>query len=57
MCSNGRWGTSSSLKKVPDAKKARGFQDPVGITLAEIPTKGEKEPKRLYSEVRHGPPS
>jgi hypothetical protein len=31
-------------QKVPDARKARASQDPMGITLAEISHKGEGEP-------------
>ena len=31
-----------SHQKVPDARKARGSQDP--MTLAEIPNKGERKP-------------
>jgi len=38
---SGRWGSEVSLQKVPDARKARGYQDPVGMTLAEILNKGE----------------
>jgi hypothetical protein len=33
-------GNWSSQQKVPDARKARGSQDPTGVTLAEIPNKG-----------------
>ena len=31
-----------SHQKVPDAKKARNSQDPLGMTLAEIHNKGGK---------------
>jgi hypothetical protein len=31
-------------KKVPNARKARGSQDPTGMTLAEILNKEEREP-------------
>jgi hypothetical protein len=42
------WGTH---QKVPEAKKARGFQDPTGMTLAEIPNKGEREPVETIYRV------
>lgn len=32
------------LQKVPHGKKAKGFQVPTGMTLEEIPGKGEVEP-------------
>jgi hypothetical protein len=38
-----------SQQKVPDAKKTRGFQDPIRMTLAEIPNKGEREPVETIS--------
>ena len=38
-----------SHQKVPDARKARGSQDPTGMTLAEIPNKGEGEPEEIIS--------
>jgi hypothetical protein len=31
-------------QRVPDARKARGSQDPTGMTLPEIPNKGEGQP-------------
>jgi hypothetical protein len=31
-------------QKVPDARKARGPQNPMGMILAEIPNKREREP-------------
>jgi hypothetical protein len=37
----GDGGTGHSIKKVPDARKAKAFQDPKGMILAEIPEKGE----------------
>jgi hypothetical protein len=37
----GNWGRH---QKVPDARKVRDSQDITGITLAEIPNKGESEP-------------
>jgi hypothetical protein len=36
-------------QKVPDARKARGYQDPMGITISEIPNKGEREPLESIS--------
>ena len=41
--SSGGWGIGGSHQKVPDTRKARGFQDPMRMTLAEIPNKGERE--------------
>ena len=52
VCSNGEWGTGGSHQKVPDARKTRGSQDPIGMRLVEILNKGEGEP---YPEVRQGP--
>jgi hypothetical protein len=49
VCSSGVWGTEGSHKKVPDAREARGSQDPTGMTLAEIPNKGEREPVETIS--------
>jgi hypothetical protein len=49
MCSNGGWGTGANNQKVPDARKARASQNPMGMTLAEIPNKGEKEPIETIS--------
>ena len=42
-------GNRDSNQKVPDARKARGFQDPPGMTLAEILNIGEKEPIETIS--------
>ena len=36
---------------VPDARKARASQDPIGMTLDEIPHKGEGEPVKTISRV------
>jgi hypothetical protein len=36
-------GKKCSQQKVPEARKARGFQDSTGMILAEIPFKGESE--------------
>ena len=47
--SNVGWGIGSSHQQVPDARKARGSQDPTGMTLAEIPNKGEIEPVETIS--------
>ena len=33
-----------SNQKVSDARKVRSSQDPIGMTLAEMPHKGEGEP-------------
>jgi hypothetical protein len=43
VCNSGRWGTRGSYQKVTDSRKARGSQDPMGITLAEITNKGESK--------------
>jgi hypothetical protein len=43
VCSNRGWGTGGGYQKISDARKARGFQDPKGMTLAEIPNKVERE--------------
>jgi len=40
-----------SHKKVPDARKARGSQDPTEMRLAEISNKGEREPVETISSV------
>jgi hypothetical protein len=37
-------GNLGSQQKVPDARKARGSQDPSEMMLAEIPKKGKGEP-------------
>ena len=34
-----------NLYKVPDIKNVRGFQNLMGITLAEMPNSGDMEPK------------
>jgi hypothetical protein len=49
VCSNGRCGTGGSHHKVPDARKARVSQNTKGMTLAEIPNKGKKEPVEKIS--------
>jgi len=41
VCSNGEWGGRGSHQQVPDARKARGSQDPKGMILAKMPIKGE----------------
>jgi hypothetical protein len=43
MCSNGRWGTEGSPQQIPDARKARGSQNPTGMILAEMPNTGVGE--------------
>ena len=50
MYSNGGWGTGGSHQQVPDARKARGSQDPTGMRLAEMPNKGEGEPVEILSK-------
>jgi len=30
LCSNGGWATGGSYQQVPDTRKARGSQDPIG---------------------------
>jgi hypothetical protein len=42
-------GREGSQQKVPDIRKARGSQDPTGMTLAEITNKGEREPVETIS--------
>ena len=44
-----QWGTEGSNQKVPDARKARASQDPTGMTLAEVPQKGEGKPAETIS--------
>jgi hypothetical protein len=51
VCNNGRWRAGGSHQQVSDARKARGSQDPTGMTLAEIPNKCEKEPVENISRV------
>jgi hypothetical protein len=47
--SNGGWGTGDINQKIPDTRKARASQDPMEMTLAEIPHKGEGEPVKTIS--------
>jgi hypothetical protein len=49
MRTNEGWGTGDSHQQFPDARKARGSQDPTGIRLAEMPNKGEGEPEETIS--------
>jgi hypothetical protein len=49
VCSCGRGGAEGSHQKVSDARKARGYQNPTGMTLAEIHNKGEREPVETIS--------
>ena len=44
MCNIGAGKNGDSNQKVPDARKARSSQDPVGVTLVEIPNKRKREP-------------
>jgi hypothetical protein len=43
------WRTRGNNQKVPDARKPRTSQDLMGMTLAEIPHKGEEEPVKTIS--------
>jgi hypothetical protein len=43
-------------QKVPDPNEERSSQDPTGMTLAEIPNKGERELVEITSRVWYGPP-
>ena len=47
---DGELGVGSN-QIVPDARKARASQDPIGMTLDEIPHKGEGEPVKTISRV------
>jgi hypothetical protein len=49
VCRNGEWGTGDSNQKVPDARRARAFNDSTGVTLAEICHKKEGEPVKTIS--------
>jgi hypothetical protein len=40
----GNWG-----KPLAHARKARGYQEQTGMTLAEIPNKGERKPIETIS--------
>jgi hypothetical protein len=51
VCSNWGWGTGNSNQKVPDARKARAYQDPTEVTLVEIHHKGEGESAKTISKV------
>jgi hypothetical protein len=42
MCSNRGWVTGDSHQKVPDARKSRYSKDSPGMTLTEIPKRGER---------------
>jgi hypothetical protein len=44
MVGRGWEGLGRSHPKVPDFRRARSFQDPTGMILAEIHNKGEREP-------------
>jgi hypothetical protein len=45
----GGWGTGSSHQQVPDSRKTRGSQDPMGMRFAEMPNTGEGEPVETIS--------
>jgi hypothetical protein len=55
-CSSGGWGTGHSHHQVPDARKARGSQDPTVIRLAEMPNKVEWEPLETIYRGLESPP-
>jgi hypothetical protein len=42
-------GAEGSNQKVSDARKARSSQDPTGMTSAEIPHRGKREPVETIS--------
>jgi hypothetical protein len=46
---SGGQGTRGSHQQVPDARKAKGSQDPTGMRSAEMPNKGEGEPVETTS--------
>jgi hypothetical protein len=56
VCSNGGWGTGDSYQKVPDARKARGSQDPMGMRLAQVLKKREIEHIETISRGQAWPP-
>jgi hypothetical protein len=47
--SNESWGAGGSNHEVPDVRKAGAFQDPMKMTLAEIPHNREREPIETIS--------
>jgi hypothetical protein len=49
-------GNCGRNQEVLDARKATASQDPMVMTLAEIPHKEEGESVETISKVRHGPP-
>jgi hypothetical protein len=49
VCSNGGWGSGDSHQQVPDARHARGSQDPTAMTLAEMSIKGDGESVKTIS--------
>lgn len=42
-------------ESVPDARDARGSQDPMGMALAEMPNRGDVEPVEPTPMNRQGP--
>ena len=46
---DGEQGVATRQSQIP--RKARGSQDPTGMTLAEIPNKVEREPVETISKV------
>lgn len=49
---DGKWGIH---QKVPEARKARGTQDPTGKTLAEMPNKGERTQRDHIQRLGYPP--
>jgi len=46
-----QWGMGNCHQQVPDARKARGSQDPVGMKLADMP---KKEGGRSVETISRG---
>ena len=46
---SGGQGTRGSHQQVPDARKAKGSQGPIGMRLAEMPNKVDGEPVKNIS--------
>lgn len=49
-------GRKGDHQEVPDVREVRGFQDPVGMLLAEIPNGGQIEPEETTSSRYAWPP-
>jgi hypothetical protein len=54
MYNNRRWGSGDSQQEVPDARKGRGSQNPILMTLAEISSQGEGERVKTIYRDKHG---